>query len=85
MSRWQKILDRLLSGQADANCRFEDVRGLLLRLGYSETIRGDHHIFRKVEQPEIINIQPLKNGKAKAYQMRQIRDMLHRYGQTTVN
>jgi len=29
--------------------------------------------------PEIINIQPLKNGKAKAYQVKQTRDMILKY------
>lgn len=40
---------------------------------------GNHHIFTKGDVAEIINIQPLKDGEAKAYQVKQIRDIILRY------
>jgi hypothetical protein len=46
MAQWQKVLDRVLGGKADANIRFTDACRLLLRMGFSERIEGDHHIFR---------------------------------------
>jgi len=61
------MLDRVLSGLADKNIRFQDLRRLLSDLGFSVRIKGDHHIFYKEGIEEIINLQPLKNGKAKAY------------------
>jgi len=63
----RKMLDRVLSGLADKNIRFQDLRRLLSDLGFSVRIKGDHHIFYKEGIEEIINLQPLKNGKAKAY------------------
>ena len=57
------MLDRVLSGLADKNIRFQDLRRLLSDLGFSVRIKGDHHIFYKEGIEEIINLQPLKNGK----------------------
>lgn len=47
MSHHQKLLMRVLRGGSDANIRFEDLRELLLRLGFEERVRGGHHTFRK--------------------------------------
>ena len=38
-----------------------------------------HHIFTKTGAAEIINLQPLKGGRAKAYQVKQIRSIILRY------
>jgi len=35
----------------------------MVDLGFEERIKGDHHIFTKDGIAEIINIQPLKDGK----------------------
>jgi hypothetical protein len=51
---------------------------LLIRLGFDERIRGSHHIFTKEGIEEILNLQP-KQGKAKAYQVKQVREMLLKY------
>lgn len=57
---------------------------LLGRLGYTEDISGSHHIFQLAGQREVINLQPQKDGKAKAYQVRQIRAIFQTYGITQV-
>ena len=41
------VLERLLSGRSDANVGFNDLISLLQILGFSERMRGDHHIFSK--------------------------------------
>lgn len=46
------------SGTADANIRFEDLRSLLRALGFTERIKGDHHIYSKDGVIEILNLQP---------------------------
>ena len=51
---------------------------LLIRLGFDERIRGSHHIFTKEGVEEILNLQP-KQAKAKAYQVKQVREMLLKY------
>ncbi len=75
----KNILEKVLSGIADANIRFSELRKLILSLGFKERIKGDHHIYSKSGIIEIVNIQPLKDGKAKPYQVKQIRNLIHKY------
>jgi len=73
------IIDKVLSGLSDKNIWFEDLRKLLISLGFDERIKGDHHIFTKSDIIEIINIQPLRDRKAKAYQVKQVRNIILKY------
>ena len=50
----------------------------MIRLGFEERVRGDHHIFVKENIAEIINLQP-KGSKAKPYQVKQVRSILTKY------
>jgi len=61
------------------NIKFENLRNLLLSLAFHERIKGDHYIFTRKDIPEIINIQPPGNGKAKSYQVKQVRRLLLKY------
>lgn len=79
MSRPEKTLEKVLRGTADANIAFGDLCGLLIHLGFAERIRGSHHIFTREDVAEILNLQP-KNGKAKPYQVRQVRNVIIAYG-----
>jgi hypothetical protein len=73
-----KILNQVLRGQSDASIRFADLRVLLMRLSFVERIRGSHHIFSKEGVEEILNLQP-KGGKAKPYQVKQVRHVILKY------
>ncbi len=64
--------------RSDANVPFDGLCALLKRLGFDERIKGDHHIFTMTWVEEIVNLQP-KNGKGKAYQVKQVRDLILRY------
>ena len=75
----KKILNRVLSGLADKNIRFQDLTKFLNDFGFSVRIKGDHHIFYREGIEEIINLQPLKDGKAKAYQVKQVRVIIYKY------
>jgi hypothetical protein len=75
----KKELNKVLGGLADKNIRFQDLRKLLSDFGFSVRIKGDHHIFYKEGIEEIVNLQPLKNGKAKAYQVKQVRTIILKY------
>ncbi len=75
MSRPTKTLERVLRGNADANIAFDDLCSLLRHLGFDERVKGSHHIFTRDGIDEILNLQP-KGGKAKAYQVAQVRDVL---------
>lgn len=50
-----------------------------MKMEFDERIKGDHYIFSKNGINEIINLQPLKSGKAKAYQVRQVRNLVLNY------
>ena len=72
MGRYEKLLVQILQGASDANIAFSDLRNLLKHLGFEERIRGSHHLFRKTGVEEKINMQKA-GGKAKVYQVRQVR------------
>ena len=69
MPRYERVLERILRGQSDANIDFSDLKNALSRLGFEERISGSHHIFTRADVEEILNLQP-KGSKAKAYQVR---------------
>jgi len=71
VAKHDKVLARVLSGVADANVTFADLRLLLGSLNFEERIRGGHHIFTRNGVIEIVNIQP-KGSMAKAYQVKQV-------------
>jgi hypothetical protein len=75
----KKILERVLSGLSDKNIRFDELKKLVGDLDFDCRIKGDHHIFTKMGVAEIINLQPLKNGKAKPYQVKQVRELILKY------
>ena len=78
MARSAKTLDRVLRGRSDANIRFDELCRLLKRLGFAERIRGDHHIFARAGVEEILNLQP-RGSLAKAYQVKQVRNVIVQY------
>jgi len=78
MSKYDKLLFQILRGTADANVAFDELRGLLQRIGFEERIRSSHHMFRKEGVFEKINLQR-EGNKAKVYQVRQVRTVLLKY------
>lgn len=74
----QKILEKLLRGQSDANLRFDELCHLLQAKGFRMRVSGSHHIFTKFGVIERINLQR-EGSKAKPYQVRQVRKILANY------
>jgi hypothetical protein len=81
MGKCEKVLQKILSGAHDQGVRFVDLCNLLVALGFSERINGDHHIFVQTGVADILNLQP-KGSQAKAYQVRQVRTVVTQYGLT---
>lgn len=78
MAKHLELLDKILRGTSDANIDFDDLRRLLVHLGFEERVRGSHHLFRKSGVEERINLQ--RDGRhAKVYQVRQVRVVILRY------
>jgi hypothetical protein len=78
MGKHERLYEHILMRRSDAGVSFEALCSLLERLGFDQRIRGDHHIFTRVGIDEILNLQP-KGGKAKPYQVKQIRALILQY------
>jgi hypothetical protein len=78
MSRYEKLLNKILRGTSDANISFSMLCQLLKYFGFEERIRGDHHIFTMENVEEILNLQP-KGSNSKPYQVKQVRNLIHKY------
>ncbi len=78
MSKFDKLKQKVLEGKSDANTSFEDLRYLLINLGFEERTKGSPHSYRKEEIIEKPNLQR-DGSKAKSYQVRQIREILKKY------
>jgi hypothetical protein len=78
MTRAERLLERVLLGTSDADIPFAAIRQLLKVLGFQERIRGSHHIFTRKGVEEILNLQP-RRGRAKPYQVRQVRRVILKY------
>jgi len=79
VTRFDKLWERLHSRFSERNFDFDDLRHVLLSLGFEERIRGSHHIFARHGIDEIVNIQAV-GQLAKPYQVRQVRAIIVRHG-----
>lgn len=80
MASLRKVMDSILMGRSDGNVRFSELRRLLRRLGFIERTKGSHFIYSRDGLEEIINLQEGQGGKSKAYQVKQVRGIISRYG-----
>jgi predicted RNA binding protein YcfA (HicA-like mRNA interferase family) len=78
MVKTDKLIQKILQGRSDASIGFEELRSLLKSLGFEERIRGSHHIFRRADVEERLNLQR-EDSKAKPYQVRQVRAVILKY------
>jgi len=78
MSSIKKVLESVLRGTSDANIPFTSICLLLERLGFKKRVNGSHYIFFQQGIEEIINIQS-QHGKAKPYQVKQVRNLILKY------
>ena len=81
MTRHEKVLQKVLRGASDGNVGFDELCELLRRLGFEERQRGgSHRIFSRDGVVEILNLQALTAGRAKPYQVKQVRQVILKYG-----
>lgn len=75
MSKTEKLFEKLMDGRSDANFPFDELCTLLTKLGYNaRKTKGSHIIFQRGSS--FLNLQPAVGGKAKVYQVRQVRQEL---------
>lgn len=78
MGQNEKLLMKILCGTQDKSVQFSELQKLLMLMGFSVRIKGDHFIYTKDGVEEIINIQP-DGSKAKPYQVKQVRNLILKY------
>jgi len=75
-----KIYNTVLNGNSDANIRFSDFKNLVHALGFIfKGQKGSHAGYYHPLVHARISIQPTKDGKAKPYQVKQLRDIIKRH------
>lgn len=79
MASGTKLLQKIMSGQSDRNIPFSDMARLLENLGFQVRVKGSHHIFFRPGVAEILNLQA-ESCKCKAYQVKQVRGVILKYG-----
>ena len=73
------MLNKILAGTSDQNISFSELVALLRYLGFELRTAGSHHIFSRENVVEILNLQPRRDGTAKPYQVKQVRQIVTRY------
>ena len=71
-------MEQVLARSSVANVPFEDLCALLRHVGFEERVRGSHHVFRKAGVEGRIDLRE-SGGRAKPYQVRQVRALLVRH------
>ena len=54
MGKYEKLLIKILTGNADNNYPFKQLCSLMNKLDFSERIKGSHHIFYMSNIDEIV-------------------------------
>ncbi len=79
MSKAEKLAAKILSGRSDQNFSFDDLRHIIECAGFQmRSGKGSHRIYYKDGVVEILNVQP-RGGRAKPYQVKQVRELLLKY------
>lgn len=72
MGKYEKLISLILGGTSDANIPFDKLCNLMIKFGFEERVLGSHHIFRKSDITDLINLQQ-DGSNAKAYQVAMVR------------
>ena len=72
MSKADKTFEKVMSGKSDENISYAELCSLLTRLGFEYRQHGTSHRIYQLGAA-FANVQEGRAGKAKGYQVRQIR------------
>lgn len=80
MSRKEKRREKVMSGRRDANVSIAELVEVLRDLGFEKVSQvGSHQKWAREDVPEFAEIQEAKGGKAKPYQVAQVRNLIKSY------
>lgn len=74
MSRFDKLLMKLLRASSDASFAFDDLRYILLHLDFAERTHGSHHTFRRNGVDDKVTL--VYGKEVKPYQVRLVREVI---------
>jgi predicted RNA binding protein YcfA (HicA-like mRNA interferase family) len=78
MTKHDKLLQSVFN--APVSIRFEDVCKVAELIGFSRKGgQGSHVVYGRDDEIKLLNFQN-RNGSIKPYQLRQLRDMVKKYG-----
>ncbi len=78
MSKLEKLVRAIRNNPA--NVRFDDVCKIAENIGFRlRGQSGSHRTYARPDEPVLLNFQDIK-GKAKPYQVRQLIEMMDKYG-----
>ena len=78
----KKLYRAIISGKSDNNIRFSDFQNMIIDLGFQfERQESSHIMYYNNDINEFMNIQN-KDGKAKDYQVRQLRKIIKKHNLT---
>lgn len=81
MARWEKLLEQARNNPK--NVRLADALKLAEAFGFTHRAGGKHpHIYKRKGSPTMLNFQDAGNGKAEAYQVRQLLGAIDEMGGT---
>ncbi|MDX1991800.1 MAG: type II toxin-antitoxin system HicA family toxin [bacterium] len=84
MSKKAKLLQR--TQNSPKNLRFLDFCTLMEYFGFTLVrMRGSHHLYQHPKIEEVMNVQPKKDGLAKAYQVQQFLKLIETHQLTLVD
>jgi hypothetical protein len=79
MSKKSKLREKILSGDTQ-NIDFVELCTFVQQIGFNRgSGDGSHRKFSRDGVREFLDLQRLGDGSAKAYQVRQVRDIVRRY------
>jgi predicted RNA binding protein YcfA (HicA-like mRNA interferase family) len=78
MGKKRKLYSRIQNNQK--NVRFRDFSTLMEYFGFVLIrVRGSHHLYQHPDVEEVLSVQPRKDNRAKAYQLRQFLKLVEKY------
>jgi predicted RNA binding protein YcfA (HicA-like mRNA interferase family) len=78
MVKKRKLFQKILSGSK--NIRFDDLITVIQAFGFIyKRTSGSHQVYKHPNVPEVLSLQPTKDGKIKTYQLRQFLAMIEEY------
>jgi predicted RNA binding protein YcfA (HicA-like mRNA interferase family) len=76
MTKWQKLIDKILEGR---NTSYDEAEIVLKKLGFELEIKGSHHVFRKNGYPRNVSIK--RRSQLLTYQLRDLKEVLRDHEQ----